>query len=58
MRKNASTPFTLKIHLLGPFRIFVNGQAVEEHQFARRKQSVRQDIGGLWRTFKKAIAAW
>src|SRR5437660_1009844 len=37
MRKNASTPFTLKIHLLGPFRIFVNGQAVEEHQFARRK---------------------
>src|ERR1700704_5080231 len=37
MRKNASTPPTLKIHLLGPFRIFVDGQAVAERQFTRRK---------------------
>src|SRR2546421_246422 len=37
MRKNASTPSTLEIHLLGPFRIFVDGRAIEGRQFARRK---------------------
>ena len=37
MRKNASTPSTLEIHLLGPFRIFVDGQAIEGRQFTRRK---------------------
>src|SRR5437879_2277669 len=37
MRKNASTPSTLEIHLLGPFRIFVDGRAIEGSQFARRK---------------------
>src|SRR6266550_1082204 len=37
MRKNASTPSTLEIHLLGPFRIFVDGQAIDERQFTRRK---------------------
>src|SRR5947207_135019 len=37
MRKKASTPTTLEIHLLGPFRIFVDGQAIEECQFTRRK---------------------
>src|ERR1700730_3718708 len=37
MRKNASTPSTLQIHLLGPFRVLVDGQAVEARQFTRRK---------------------
>src|SRR6266550_9186880 len=37
MRKNASTPSTLEIHLLGPFRILVDGQAIDERQFTRRK---------------------
>ena len=37
MRKNASTPSTLDIHLLGPFRVLVDGQAIEERQFTRRK---------------------
>jgi len=34
MPKKASS---LEIHLLGPFRIFVDGQAIEERQFTRRK---------------------
>src|SRR5580765_4418237 len=37
MRKNASTPTTLEIYLLGPFRILVDGQAIDERQFTRRK---------------------
>ncbi|MEP6912276.1 MAG: hypothetical protein ABI923_05955 [bacterium] len=37
MRKNASTPSTLEIHLLGPFRVLVGGQTVEERRFTRRK---------------------
>jgi DNA-binding SARP family transcriptional activator len=37
MRKNASTLSNLKIHLLGPFRIFVEGQAIDGRQFTRRK---------------------
>jgi len=37
MRKNASTPSTLEIHLLGPFRILVDGQAIDERHFTRRK---------------------
>src|SRR6202171_3503843 len=37
MRKNALTPSTLRIHLLGAFRIFVVGQAIAERQFTRRK---------------------
>jgi DNA-binding SARP family transcriptional activator/Flp pilus assembly protein TadD len=37
MRKNASPPSTLDIHLLGPFRILVDGRAIEERQFTRRK---------------------
>ena len=37
MRKKASTPTTLEIYLLGPFRIFVDGQAIDERQFTRRK---------------------
>jgi len=37
MPKNVSTPSTLELHLLGPFRIFVDGQAIAERQFTRRK---------------------
>ena len=37
MRKKASTPTTLEIYLLGPFRIFVDGQAIDERQLTRRK---------------------
>ena len=37
MRKNASMPSTLEIHLHGPFRVFADGQAIEERAFTRRK---------------------
>jgi DNA-binding SARP family transcriptional activator len=37
MRKKASTPTTLEIYLLGPFRIFVDGQAIDERKLTRRK---------------------
>jgi DNA-binding SARP family transcriptional activator/TolB-like protein len=37
MRKNASTPTHLEIYLLGPLRILVDGQAIDERQFTRRK---------------------
>jgi DNA-binding SARP family transcriptional activator/TolB-like protein/Tfp pilus assembly protein PilF len=37
MRKKSSTPTTLEIYLLGPFRILVDGQAIDERQLTRRK---------------------
>src|SRR6267143_6981481 len=37
MRMNASTPSTLEIHLLGPFRAIVDGRAIAEGHFTRRK---------------------
>src|SRR6185369_10787593 len=32
-----SSPLSLEVHLLGPFRLKVGGQPVEERSFARRK---------------------
>src|ERR1700730_6735015 len=37
MPKKASTPSTLEIHLLGPFRVIVDGHALDERCFTRRK---------------------
>src|SRR5215212_5525076 len=35
--KKEDSPSVLEIHLLGPFRIAVDGRAVEERRFTRRK---------------------
>ena len=37
MSKRASTPAILELHLLGPFRVAVDGETVEERHFTRRK---------------------
>src|SRR5207248_10951444 len=37
MSKRASTPAILELHLLGPFRVAVDGETVEERHFSRRK---------------------
>lgn len=37
MSKKAQAPSSLALHLLGPFRIMVDGALVEERHFARRK---------------------
>jgi DNA-binding SARP family transcriptional activator len=36
-RKRGAAPFVLEIHLLGPFRLMVDGTPVEEYAWARRK---------------------
>ena len=36
-KSERETPSSLAIHLLGPFRAEVDGQAVEEHRWSRRK---------------------
>ncbi|HSE98565.1 MAG TPA: hypothetical protein VLD57_09900, partial [Blastocatellia bacterium] len=37
MAPGISTPSTLEIHLLGPFRVAVDGKGVEEHRWQRNK---------------------
>src|SRR5437588_2336011 len=37
MSKRASTPAILELQLLGPFRVAVDGETVEERHFTRRK---------------------
>src|SRR6266436_5332181 len=36
----SAAPSSLELHLLGPFRLSVNGLPVEEHQWARRKSAL------------------
>src|SRR5207248_8489375 len=40
MSKRASTPAILELHLLGPFRVAVDGETVEERHFTRRKPAL------------------
>src|SRR5258706_3220200 len=37
VQEQSATPSALEIHLLGPFRIIVDGTTVEERRFTRRK---------------------
>lgn len=39
-RAAKNVPSSLKIHLLGPFRAVVNGQAIEERRWSRRKPAL------------------
>ena len=40
MAQRSSTPILLEIHLLGPFRVKVDGAAIEEQVWARRKPAL------------------
>src|SRR5437763_16484264 len=37
MSRRAATPSVFELHLLGPFRVAVDGKTVEERHFTRRK---------------------
>jgi DNA-binding SARP family transcriptional activator len=39
-RKNSSAPLTLEIQMLGPFRVAIDGRAIEERHWSRRKPAL------------------
>src|SRR5919199_804759 len=39
-REKSAAPLSLEIHLLGPFRVAVDGRAVEERRWSRRKPAL------------------